>query len=318
MMKIFFEDGRLRPYLRFLASVFGILTVVMTVGFVAITMPPLFPWLSRGLTLLSWFNLLLLLPLLGLYMLLSRLLEQRVLGSVGFALHPRWENELGIGLAAGTAMIVAAAGSAMLLGDAKFSLSSLSPGKVVLAGAFFFLLFAVAAANEELVFRGYPFQRLVDVCGPVLAVIVRSVLFGAVHLRNPFHTWISTLNTVLMGVLLAICYLRTRALWLPLGIHFALNFVQGYLLGLPVSGMRLPESFLQAKAGSPVWITVGAYGLEGSILTLGIIVAGTVYFFASKRIFPTGEMWDLALGPRGGKEKGNVLFSRDSFPVEKC
>jgi len=316
-MKLFFENGRLRPFLRFLISIFGILTVAMTVGFVAVTMSPPFPWLSRGLTLLFWFNLLLIPALLGLSMLLSRLLEQRPLGSVGLAFHPRWKNELVIGLVAGTVMILAVAGAEGLLGLAEFSLPSASPGKVALAGASFFLLFGVAAANEELVFRGYPFQRLIDVGGPVFAVIILSILFGVVHLRNPFHTWISTLNTVLVGVLLAICYLRTRALWLPLGIHFAWNFVQGFVLGLPVSGIRLPQSLLQAKAGGPLWITGGAYGPEGSILTLGIIVVGTVYFFASSRIFPTREMRDLALGSRGGKENGNALFSRDIFPVEK-
>ena len=293
------------------------MVVTVAVVLVAVTMPPPFLGLPGGLALLFWFNLLLLPVLLGLYMLLSRLLEQRPLGSVGLAFHPRWKNEFVIGLIAGSFMILVAAAAEGLLGVAKFSLASASPGRVALAGAFFFFLFAVAAANEELVFRGYPFQRLIDVGGAVFAVIVLSVLFGVVHLRNPFHTWISTLNTVAVGVLLAICYLRTRALWLPLGIHFAWNFVQGYVLGLPVSGIRLPESLMKAKASGPVWITGGAYGPEGSILTLGIILVGTVYFFASRRIFTTGEMRDLALGTRGGKDNGNALFSPGTVPTGK-
>ena len=155
-----------------------------------------------------------------------------------------------------------------------------------------------AAADEELIFRGYPFQRLVEVAGPVLAVVVVSALFGAAHLRNPFQNWISTLNTALVGVLLAICYLRTRALWLPLGIHFAWNFVQGFVLGMPVSGVTFHHGILQAKISGPFWLTGGAYGPEGSILSLGVIAAGTVYFFVSRQIFTTGEMQRLALGPR--------------------
>ena len=231
-------------------------------------MPVPYGWLPGGLALLFWFSLLLLPVLLGLYTILTRLLEGRPLGSVGFAFHPRWKSELVMGLIAGTIMILAVAGSEDLLGVAKFSVAQSSAGRVALGALLFFLLFTVAAASEELIFRGYPFQRLVDAGGPVFAVITLSVLFGAAHLRNPFHTWISTLNTAAVGVLLAICYLRTRALWLPLGIHFAWNFVQGYVLGLPVSGIRLPDSLLQAKATGPLWLTGSAYGPHGRILTL--------------------------------------------------
>ena len=255
--------------------------------------------------------------LLALYTILTPLLEQRPLGSVGFAFHPRWKNELVIGLIAGTAMILAVAGTEGLLGVAKFSLASASAGRVIFAGVFFFFLLTVAAADEELIFRGYPFQRLVDVGGPVFAVITLSVLFGAAHLRNPFHTWISTLNTAVVGVLLAICYLRTRALWLPLGIHFAWNFVQGFVLGLPVSGLSFPQHILQAKVSGFLWLTGGAYGPEGSILTLGVIAAGTVYFFVSRRVFTTGEMQKLTFGPRDEEGTASALFSGDSVPTGK-
>ncbi len=315
--RVFFKDGRLRPFFRLLVSVVGILTVVTTVSFVAVSMPAPFGPLSRELALLFWLNLLLLPVLLGLYAMLTRLLERRPLGSVGFAFHPRWKSELVMGLIAGAVMMLAVAGAEGLLGVATFSLTPSSAGGVVLAGLLFFLLFTVAAAVEELMFRGYPFQRLVDVGGPVFAAIVLSALFGLAHLRNPFHTWISTLNTAVVGVLLAICYLRTRALWLPFGIHFAWNIVQGFVLGLPVSGLNFPESILQAKVNGPRWLTGSAYGPEGSILTLGIILAGTIYFFASRRIFSTREMLDLALGPGGESEKAKRLRGRATASDER-
>ncbi|HUX09840.1 MAG TPA: CPBP family intramembrane glutamic endopeptidase [Terriglobia bacterium] len=314
--KLLLEDGRLRPFIRFLVSVLGILAVAMVTGLVALTLPVRFVPLPPQLAQIFWFNLLLLPALLAFYALLARLLERRPLGSVGLAFHPRWKNELVMGLAAGTAMILAVAGAEGLLGVAQFSLGSASAGRIALAGALLFLLLAAAAASEELIFRGYPFQRLVDVGGPVFAVIALSVLFGAAHLRNPFHNWISTLNTAVVGVLLAICYLRTRALWLPLGIHFSWNFVQGYGAGLPVSGLSFPEPILQAKVSGPLWLTGGAYGPEGSILTLGVIAVGTVYFFVSRRVFMTTEMQALALGPGNGAEtplsRGTASRSRNA------
>jgi hypothetical protein len=187
----------------------------------------------------------------------------------------------------------------------------------VLTGILLFLLLMVAAADEELVFRGYPFQRLVEVAGPVAAVVVASALFGAAHLRNPFQSWISTLNTALVGVMLAICYLRTRALWLPLGIHFAWNFVQGYVLGLPVSGVAFPRAIFQTKISGPSWLSGGAYGPEGSILCLSVIAAGTVYFFVSRRICTASEMQHLVLGRTNEKATVLSLFPSDGVPTGK-
>ena len=43
----------------------------------------------------------------------------------------------------------------------------------------------VAALAEELIFRGYPFQRLIDGVGPVMATLMASVVFGIRHLANP-------------------------------------------------------------------------------------------------------------------------------------
>ena len=293
-----FEDGRSRPAVGLLTSAAGIVVIAAVAALAAISLPVSFPWLPDQLALLFWFSLLMLPLLLGFYWILTHFLERRPLGSVGFAFHPRWKNELATGLIAGTLMIVAVAGIECLLGFARFTLAPGPWGRTILGGVLLFLLLAVAAADEELIFRGYPFQRLVDLAGPVVAVVLASALFGAAHLRNPFQNWVSTLNTALVGGLLAVCYLRTRALWLPLGIHVAWNFVQAYVLGLPVSGVAFPHTLLQAKISGPFWLTGGAYGPEGSILSLGVIAAGTAYFFVSRRIYTTTEMWQPGPGRR--------------------
>jgi CAAX protease family protein len=314
--RVILDDGRIRPFLRFLLSVVGILTIITAVGFLVAKLPPIQRF-GHEMSLLFWYNLLMLPSLLALYMLLTRLLEERPLGSVGLAFYSRWKNDLGLGLLAGGGMIVAVACLERLLGVATFSLSSGSPGRTLVAGVFLLFLLAVAAADEELVFRGYPFQRLVDSGGPIAAVVAMSVLFGVTHLTNPFHTWISTANTILVGVLLAVCYLRTRALWLPIGIHFAWNFLQGYALGFPVSGLDLPGPILAAKVHGPVWLTGGAYGPEGSILSLGVILVGTAYFLLTRRIYVTREMRELALGPRSGEREETTIFPRDTVPTDK-
>jgi hypothetical protein len=132
------------------------------------------------------------------------------------------------------------------------------------------------ALAEELMFRGYPFQQLVEGIGATGAIVVFSVLFGVVHLLNPGATVWGLINTVAIGVLLAIAYLRTRALWLPWGIHFAWNMVLGLILGLPVSGLRLFNVAVHATARGPRWLTGGSYGIEASAPGAFAIVVGLV------------------------------------------
>src|SRR5512146_3233756 len=131
--KILVDKGQIRPILRFLISVLGILTVSVAAGFIAFKIPPI-ENLDPRFALLLWYNLLLLPSLLALYMLLTRLLEQRPLGSVGLAFCGRWKNELSLGLLAGAGMILAVGCLEGLLGDAKFSLSVQPPGRLALAG----------------------------------------------------------------------------------------------------------------------------------------------------------------------------------------
>ena len=165
------------------------------------------------------------------------------------------------------------------------------------AGSFSFALFAVAAANEEAVFRGYPFQRLVESITPVGAIAVTSALFGLAHLANPHRTWISTLNTALVGIPFAVAYLRTRCLWMPIGMHFIWNFLQGFFLGLPVSGLTVPASVLTARVRGPIWLTGGEYGPEGGLLALGPILVVTAYLSFTKSIYTSEEMKALVFAP---------------------
>jgi hypothetical protein len=168
---------------------------------------------------------------------------------------------------------------------------------VLRAGSFTFVVLAVAAINEEAIFRGYAFQRLVESVTPVGAIAVTSALFGLGHLGNPHHTWISTANTMLVGIPFAIAYLRTRSLWMPIGMHFIWNFLMGFLLGLPVSGITLPVSVFQARVHGAAWWTGTEYGPEGGLLASGVIVAATLYLLLSKRIYTTEEMKALVFDP---------------------
>ena len=143
-------------------------------------------------------------------------------------------------------------------------------------GEVLFLLLA-GATFEELSFRGYAFQRLTDAVGPIASIAIFSVWFGAVHLWNPHSggvlSW-AFFNTIAVGALFALAYLRTRALWMPIGLHFGWNFALGTVFGLPVSGLDIFSVLNHGKAFGPKWLTGGSYGVEASATGAVVIVAG--------------------------------------------
>ncbi len=136
------------------------------------------------------------------------------------------------------------------------------------------LMLLVSALAEELVFRGYPFQHLERAIGAAPAVLIFSVLYGMLHLLNPHASLWGAGNSILFGVLLSIAYLRTRALWLPWGIHFGWNAMLGFGLGLPVSGYRVFNLWLYTDAFGPKWLIGGAYGIEAGVAATLVFLIG--------------------------------------------
>lgn len=145
------------------------------------------------------------------------------------------------------------------------------------------LILLTGAMAEELMFRGYPFQRLVDGVGKVGAILILSALFGVVHLWNPHVSdnrvirMFAFTNTLLIGVVFAIAYLRTKALWFPWGLHFSWNLTMGLLFGLPVSGISSFAVMVRAKAHGPDWLLGGGYGIEGGLLGTLLLLLALVY-----------------------------------------
>lgn len=215
--------------------------------------------------------------LIGLYVWLLTIVdnvhEHRV-AALGLPLVDGWGRQFVIGCIVGTLLTVLAVLPIAIWGNASFTFHL---GFYLLPrdGAVLVVLL-VGALAEELVFRGYPFQHLEEGIGAVGAIAVFSILFGAVHLSNPDASRWGLLNTILIGILLAIAYLRTRALWLPWGIHFGWNTALGFLFGLPVSGLRMFNVVVRTSVSGPKWMTGGGYGIEASATGTVAVLIGLV------------------------------------------
>jgi membrane protease YdiL (CAAX protease family) len=149
-------------------------------------------------------------------------------------------------------------------------------GSTVQRALLVLVILLMGSLAEELMFRGYPFQRLVEAIGPGGAILVFSVLFALMHLLNPGANPLGMLNTVVIGIGLSIAYLRTRSLWLPWGFHFAWNASMGLFFGLPVSGLRLFNVVIHATPAGPRLLTGGTYGPEASIPGAAAVLIGTI------------------------------------------
>jgi membrane protease YdiL (CAAX protease family) len=135
-----------------------------------------------------------------------------------------------------------------------------------------FGLMALIAFSEELVFRGYVLDSLMDSYpNKWVALAISAALFAAFHFTSPAINPLGFANLVVAGFLLGINYVYTKNLWFSFFLHLSWNFFQGPILGFRVSGLTLP-SLLQTETKGDLFITGGDFGLEGSILTTVVAV----------------------------------------------
>jgi hypothetical protein len=222
--------------------------------------------------------------------LLVRMYEGSRLAAFGMEWTKPSTRELLLGVAGG-------AGAALVIGLIALATKMAEEQHVQASPAwpvnllFVFVVLAFGAVGEELLFRGYAFQLLIRTMGEFAAVLPVSVLFGIAHMGNHGVTLMAIFNTIVWGVLLGYAFLRTGALWLPIGLHFGWNAAMP-VLGINLSGftMGVPGSSLVGytmhwNAGE-LW-SGGAYGLEGSLMTT---VAVVVLFFVVQRAIPAKDV----------------------------
>jgi membrane protease YdiL (CAAX protease family) len=214
-----------------------------------------------------------------------RFVEHVPLRVFGMGFHEDWKKDLMLGLFVSGAML-----AVMLAGSEAFGQLTVrwtayeTPIPTLL---FTLLILAIAAANEEIVFRGYPMQLILRNVGAVPAVVSMSVLFGLLHVFNPNATPLGTINTILAGVALSIGYLKTRSLWLPYGIHVGWNVGLGMILGYPLSGLDIGSLWTSETHGADI-IVGGLYGPEGGVLATFIFSGAALYLALTRaaRISP--------------------------------
>jgi len=160
-----------------------------------------------------------------------------------------------------------------------------SAGTIIKGILIFFVMFLLVGWHEELLSRGYHLQTIASGINLFWGVIISSAVFGLLHLGNPNATWVSAAGIFFAGIYLAYGYIRTKQLWLPIGLHIGWNFFEGVVFGFPVSGLDIYALTRIEITGPELW-TGGAFGPEAGLIVLPSLMVGgiLIYWFTRGRL----------------------------------
>jgi uncharacterized protein len=175
---------------------------------------------------------------------------------------PGWGREFALGAALGWAGVLACVFPVAVIGGLVITTFTNAHQYFVLI--LDLIALAVGTLAVEIAFRGYPFLRLVEAMGPGLAAFFMAVVYAIWRTHAAPTTTASVLVSFFLGLVLAIAVLRTRALWVGWGLHFAWIATMSLLFGLPVSGSMSYSPLIATNARGPAWISGGGQGPEGS------------------------------------------------------
>ncbi|MFA5814493.1 MAG: type II CAAX endopeptidase family protein [Bacteroidales bacterium] len=141
-----------------------------------------------------------------------------------------------------------------------------------------FLIMSIQAGIvEEILSRGIIFRIAEEGVGTWWSILLSAFIFGFLHIWNPNATVFSSVSIALTaGVILAMLYVITRQLWIPIGMHIGWNFTLGGIYGAPVSGGE-PGGILASTFSGPEWLTGGTFGPEASVITLTVFIIFGIY-----------------------------------------
>ena len=209
----------------------------------------------------------------------TKYIDRKPLESIGLSMKDKGKEML-IGLAfalafiGGLFMILWLIGAINVTGFVGFK-----PGVFIVSAMLF-----MAAFDEELIFRGYILNNMMDSSkNRWIALGGSSLLFALMHAGNPsvWSNWVPMTELFAAGFILGISYTFTKNLWFPTFFHFGWNFFQG-LLGFEISGINVDSWKMVAHENTgnvPDIISGGAFGIEGSVITLSCTIICTYFIF---------------------------------------
>jgi membrane protease YdiL (CAAX protease family) len=217
------------------------------------------------------------------------MLDRRRFYDFGLHLNNRWLKDFSFGMLLGGILIIFIFLFEWVIGWIQISGFFLNHQSIANFNNGFreaLIIFINVGLYEEILIRGYILRNLAEglnfkCSNPTKALLFATVLssafFGFLHFDNPNATVLSTFNLTIAGIFLASGILLTGELAISIGLHIAWNFFQGPVFGFSVSGIKPLASIVGIKQSGPQLFTGGAFGPEGGILGLGVMLIGILF-----------------------------------------
>ncbi len=207
--------------------------------------------------------------------------EAHPVSAQGLVGRPTMMGELCTGLAGGWMIALVCVLPMVFLGGIAMTLSlhAISFGWLVVDAGYF----ALGTLAMQVAFRGYPFQCAIRAMGELPASLMMAVFYGMMQAWLPGASLASMAVSVALGLLLAMAYLRTRALWLAWGLHLGWVGSRALLFGLTVKGNGSHSAVVQGDPTGPVWLTGGEFGLDGSWVAFLVILLAMPFVYRATR-----------------------------------
>ena len=209
----------------------------------------------------------------------TKFIDRKPLMSIGLSVKDK-ANEMLIGLGfalafiGGLFLVLWLVGAINITGYVGFK-----PGVFIVS-----MMLFMAAFDEELIFRGYILNNMMDsTSNRWIALAGSSLLFALLHSGNTnvWSTWVPMTELFAAGFILGISYTFTKNLWFPTFFHFGWNFFQG-LFGFEISGFNVDSWKIISHENTgnvPDIVSGGAFGIEGSVITLSCTIICTYLIF---------------------------------------
>lgn len=159
-----------------------------------------------------------------------------------------------------------------------------------------FLLVMVQSGAEELLYRGFLYQRLRrGYKSPWVAIVLNAGLFTMLHGSNDGVTPLALTCIFVIGVEYSLMVLYCDSFWMPVLAHTSWNFTQNFLLGLPNSGVISALSLFKADAvvGNTTFAYDAVFGIEGSLvaLVLHVAITSALLWWGIKKKAQSTNIW---------------------------
>jgi membrane protease YdiL (CAAX protease family) len=210
-----------------------------------------------------------------------RFIDRQPFSSIGLSMSGKGTDAL-TALLLGIFLLCAGASVLFFTGQLRWTDISFNGNELFIS----FGLLVIIALYEEVVFRGYVLNNLLNSVPRWPAIGISALAFTLAHVSNPSFAVLPLINILLAGVLLGINYSYTKNLWFSTCLHFAWNFMQGPVMGFQVSGLPFKSLLSHSLQGDEI-VTGGKFGFEGSVVATALYllaIALLVWAYQRKKV----------------------------------